>query len=283
MKNQVYIQGSDKLNVQQSSILVKSFLHAGIGFFTIAAFSLVLGVLWVWIFKKYCGLTEEWWENEEIVNKLFTMIVAILCTAIGLMIFSLILYYIWRFRIYDRSLGFNITVWTFYIISQSVGFSIVVSLFSAQFMVYVFGIGAIICFIVSLIGWYTSKKAAMTLTKISIFTLIISFLAAIALFCATIIMVINNKTWTAQTIINILYFGIGAVFTLLTMIAIIVQISNFKRSNEFSNISQLSQSHPNMTRQMISLFSMELLIKYIMLVWLLLRFAIALRSLRFKK
>ena len=238
-QQKVYLETNSKINKQQKSILYKSFLKCGIGFGIVGILSFVFGQIWVNTIRLNI-------EHVDFENK---FILVIFTVGISLIFISSILSIIWSFKPFGHSTVFTLTVWISYILCQALGFSLIIYLYDAQLVLVAFGIGAIACFLFSLIGYFISSKAAITLRKIYFAILFVAIGLLIMFIVGTIVLILNPTP----------------IFLLLLIFSIIQLVNYIKCSSEFAQVSD--EIDAKMTSKMSWFFGFLLLCLFIQVVW----------------
>ncbi len=253
-QQKVYLETNSKINKQQKSILYKSFLKCGIGFGIVGILSFVFGQIWVNTIRLNI-------EHVDFENK---FILVIFIVGISLILISSILSIIWSFKPFGHSTVFTLTVWISYILCQALGFSLIIYLYDAQLVLVAFGIGAIACFLFSLIGYFISSKAAITLRKIY-FAILFVAIGLLIMFIVGTIVLILNPTLIFMSVMVWVYFAIYTIFLLLLIFSIIQLVNYIKCSSEFAQVSD--EIDAKMTSKMSWFFGFLLLCLFIQVVW----------------
>ena len=260
-QQKIYIEANSKINKQQKSVLYKSFLKSGIGFGIVGILSFIFSQIWINIIKI----------NIENVNMEDKLILSIFIVGISLILISLILSIIWSFKPFTHSIAFTLTVWISYVLCQALGFSLIIYLYDAQLVLVAFGIGAIACFMFSLIGYFISSKTAITLQKIY-FAILFVAISLLIMFIGGTIFLILNPNIVFMNIMMWIYFIVYAIFLLLLILSIIQLVHYIKRSSEFAQISD--EIDIKMANKMSWFFGFLLLSLFIQMVWRIVSFMI---------
>ena len=251
---QVSFGTKEQMNTKQKSILTMSFVKAGIGFLIIAVLSTVFGLIWYYSFM-----------NNLTVDFANVLVVTVFSIGIALIIISSFISMIWSLKIFERSMGFNITVWILFILGQSLGFSLIIFLFGAYLVLVAFAIGAAVCFLLSLIGYSISSKAGYTLRKIeyilSYVCLGIMFIFLVVTICFAVLG--NNITFFNAYIW--IYFAVFTVFMFLMIISIVRLVNQIKYCSQFAEVTDASSTR--VAHQLSWLFGYILLSQFIEIVW----------------
>ena len=265
--SQLSFDTRQQMSKKQKSILTMSFVKAGLGFLIIGVLSFLFGLVWYYSFMKNL--------DPNFGN---ILVVVVFSIAISLIIISSLISTIWSSKIFQRSMGFNITVWVLFILGQSLGFSLITFLFGAHLMLVAFGVGAFVCFLLSLIGYSISNKTSYTLQKIEY---ILSFACLGLFFIFMIITICFAIFGNAIQFLNVyvwIYFVVFSVFILLIIISIIKLVSQIKNCSQFAEITNESDS--KMSNQLSWLFGYILLSQFIEIVWYVVYILILIRGIK---
>ena len=264
---QVSFDTKQQMNTKQKSILTMSFVKAGLGFLIIGVLSFLFGFIWYYSFMNNL--------KPDFAN---VLVVTVFSIAIALIIISSFISMIWSLKIFERSMGFNITVWIIFILGQSLGFSLIIFLFGAYLMLVAFGIGAFACFLLSLIGYFISNKTAYTLQKIEY---VLSFVCMGVFFIFMIVTICFAVLGNSITFFNVhvwIYFVLFTVFILLMVISIIRLVNQIKNCSQFAEITDASSGR--ISHQLSWLFGYILLSQFIEIVWYIVYILIVIRGFR---
>ena len=251
---QVSFDTKEQMNTKQKSILTMSFVKTGIGFLIIAVLSTVFGLIWYYSFM-----------NDLTVDFANVLVVTIFSIAIALIIISSFISMIWSLKIFERSMGFNITVWILFILGQSLGFSLIIFLFGAYLVLVAFAIGAVVCFLLSLIGYSISSKAGYTLQKIEY---ILSYICLGIMFIFLVVTICIAVLGNNITFFNVyiwIYFAVFTVFMFLMIISIVRLVNQIKYCSQFAEVTDASSTR--VAHQLSWLFGYILLSQFIEIVW----------------
>ena len=203
--------------------------------------------------------------NNLTVDFANVLVVTVFSIGIALIIISSFISMIWSLKIFERSMGFNITVWILFILGQSLGFSLIIFLFGAYLVLVAFAIGAAVCFLLSLIGYSISSKAGYTLRKIeyilSYVCLGIMFIFLVVTICFAVLG--NNITFFNAYIW--IYFAVFTVFMFLMIISIVRLVNQIKYFSQFAEVTDASSTR--VAHQLSWLFGYILLSQFIEIVW----------------
>ena len=154
-----------KLNtnvINEKTFLRKSFLVAGIGFFSICLIGLIVNFI-----VDGSGILKEELDSSSRFN--FSMykkmklagalsrLARISVFGMGLIVISTVLNLVWAFRALKASKGFIYTTFSIYVLSQGIGFGTLFLTWKAIDLIAVFGIASAMFLIMATIG-YTSKN-----------------------------------------------------------------------------------------------------------------------------
>lgn len=227
----------------QKSMVTTAMLTAGIGFLLTCGIGYLVSLLWE---KIGYGNYYDAYVAAQQLNTLYIV------SSIGILV-SMILSFVWMFKMSNASYGLAFTTISIYCLSQGVGFGSLFYVFDVREILLIFGIIGFILFSMYAMSKVISAKTALTLGKISIYGFISYMIVVLILTLVSMFL----TSGTLQTIMLVVTFAGG----LLSLIYLIYIFWALQRTNEFL------QGDETLRKKVAIFYGFQILIELIALVW----------------
>lgn len=244
------LKTSNKYSFTQMSMMSIALLVAGLGF-------LATGLIGF----GFSMLMKEMLSGNNTAYDLFNVFVAITAVA-GIV--SLVMYFIWIFRVHKASLGFQISVIIIYCLSEGITFGGIFYFVSVPEIIIAFASVGLVLIITFLISKIMSAKAAMAIGKL---IMIISIVYLIFFLISLILSIFNvlptMYAYGNSAVGNWIYAIVIGVSGLLSILFLSYNLYTIKTMDKFRD-----QLDPIVARNYAIFFGFTILINLIRIFYL---------------